>query len=289
MNYKENILAMRPKARSRLKIFLGKKYYTFRRYLDWYFGPKKYARTRDENLLPYVYFSHKTPTLRKLKDVDMWYQYNKIINLKIAVKRLNKIIIKPKETFSYWKLIGKPSKRKGYVEGMGLFCGGYRPEIGGGLCQLSNLIYWMTLHTPLTVTERYRHSYDVFPDSNRTQPFGSGATCVYNYRDLQIYNGTNETYQLHLILTDEEMAGEWRTDKEPYFKYEVYEKEHSITHEYRGGYMRHNVICRKCYDADGQLIDDEYITENHAIMMYQPFLEGNADTKAIKASNAAKR
>ena len=45
---------------------------------------------------------------------------------------------------------------------------------GGGLCQLSNLIYWMTLHTPLTITERYRHSYDVFPDSNRTQPFGSG-------------------------------------------------------------------------------------------------------------------
>jgi vancomycin resistance protein VanW len=281
IKYSHDKLAMRPKVRSRLRIFLGKKYYTYRRYLDWYFGRKKYASTKDDNLLPYVYFSHKTPTLRKLKDVDMWYQYNKIINLNIALKRLNNIIIKPGETFSYWRMIGKPTKRKGYVEGMALFYGGYKAEVGGGLCQLSNLIYWMTLHTPLTVTERYRHSYDVFPDSNRTQPFGSGATCVYNYRDLQIYNGTDEAYQLHLTLSQEELAGEWRTEKEPCFKYEVYEKEHSISHEYWGGYIRHNVICRRCYDMDGQLLNDEFITENHALMMYQPFLEECASTRLL--------
>ena len=57
---------------------------------------------------------------------------------------------------------------------MVLFLGQIGGDIGGGLCQLSNLIFWMTLHTPLTVTERYRHSHDVFPDANRTQPFGSG-------------------------------------------------------------------------------------------------------------------
>lgn len=213
---------MKPKARSGLRIFIGKKYYTYRRYLNWYLGSKKYARTKGQNLLPNIYSSHNTPTLRKLKDVDLWYQYNKIINLNITVEKLNGIIIRPGETFSYWKLIGKPSKSKGYVEGMALFYGGYKAEIGGGLCQLSNLIYWMTLHTPLTVTERYRHSYDVFPDSNRTQPFGSGATCVYNYRDLQIYNGTNESYQLHLTLSEKELAGEWRTEVEPYISYKVY-------------------------------------------------------------------
>ena len=45
---------------------------------------------------------------------------------------------------------------------MVLHYGSFQTGIGGGLCQLSNLIYWMTLHTPLTVTERYRHSFDVF-------------------------------------------------------------------------------------------------------------------------------
>lgn len=44
--------------------------------------------------------------------------------------------------------------------------------------------------TPLTVVERYRHSHDVFPDANRTQPSGSGATCAYPHRDLMIRNDT---------------------------------------------------------------------------------------------------
>ena len=64
---------------------------------------------------------------------------------------------------SYWYLIGKPTAGKGYLPGMILRNGGYLAATGGGLCQLSNLIYWMTLHTPLTVVERHRHGYDVFP------------------------------------------------------------------------------------------------------------------------------
>lgn len=36
----------------------------------------------------------------------------------------------------------------------------------------------MTIHTPQTVIERHRYGYDVFPDSNRTQPFGSSANFV---------------------------------------------------------------------------------------------------------------
>jgi vancomycin resistance protein VanW len=93
----------------------------------------------------------------------MWMQYNKIINLKIAAKRLNGLIVHLGETFSYWRLIGKPTRRKGYVEGMTLFYGKVVPGIGGGLCQLSNLVY-------------------VFPDTDRSQPFGSGAICVYRWK-----------------------------------------------------------------------------------------------------------
>lgn len=274
MKFSESTSALKPKKRSQFRIFIGKAYYKSVRYFDWYFGNKKYTKAKREDLLPFVYSSHATPLLRKLKDVDMWFQYNKIVNLKIAIGRLNKIIIRPGETFSYWKLIGKPTKRKGYVEGMALFYGGYKSEIGGGLCQLSNLIYWMTLQTTLTVSERYRHSYDVFPDSNRTQPFGSGATCVYNYRDLQIFNNTNDTFQLHLVLNEEKLMGEWRVQNKPIYRYSVYEKEQRITHEYWGGYIRHNLIFRKTFSFDGQLVNNEYITENHALMMYQPFIEG---------------
>lgn len=264
--------SMRPKKRSSLRIAAGRVYFTCRRYFEWCFSGKQFSKELSEVMLPYAAFRHKTPLLRRLKDVDMWMQHNKVHNLHIAIKRLNGILIKPGETFSYWKLMGKPTKRKGYLDGMVIFNGGIRTGVGGGLCQLSNLIYWMTLHTPLKVTERHRHSYDVFPDADRTQPFGSGATGVYNYRDLQLYNSTNDTYQLHMYMTDEYLCGEWRCTAELKSRYEVYEREHCITHEFWGGYVRHNALYRKEYDLAGVWIGDEYLTENHAIMTYQPYL-----------------
>jgi len=114
---------MKPVERSKARIRLGKAFYTYQRYLEWYFGKVNFARKKEDDLLSYIYFTHKTPLVRKLKDVDMWMQYNKVINLNIAVKQLNKVIIQPNETFSYWKLLGKPTRKKGYVDGMVLFYG----------------------------------------------------------------------------------------------------------------------------------------------------------------------
>lgn len=281
------VKSLQPIKRSNFRIFLGKKFYRTKRYAQWVFDEKKYARRRIEDQLTNVIFKHKTPLLRQLKDVEMQMQYNKIKNLKIAVKRLNNIVIHPGETFSYWRLIGNTSKRKGYVDGMILHYGKVQTGVGGGLCQLSNLIYWMTLHTPLTVTERYRHSYDVFPDSKRSQPFGSGATCAYNYLDLQIKNETDEPYQLVLYLTDLSLVGEWRTSKPATKTYKVYEKDHSFTLEQWGGYVRHNTIYREVYNMNQECIDDEFITENHAITMYEPFLAEPVVRKPVEESKKA--
>lgn len=268
----ENYQNLEPIYRSKLRVYLGKRYYRTLRYLNWYFDRKDYANTRCREALKYCHFTHRTPLYRKLRDVDMWLQDNKVDNLRIALKKVDGILIKPGETFSYWKTIGKPTRWKGYKKGMNLYYGKFRAETGGGLCQLSNLVFWMTLHTPLTVTERHRHSFDVFPDSNRTQPFGSGATCVYNYRDLQILNKTNETYQINIRIEEDYLVGEIRTVIRPYESYRVYEKDHRITHEYWGGYVRHNLINREIYDLENHFIDDEFICENHALMMYESLI-----------------
>lgn len=282
----------RPLKRTKLRLYLGKRYFTLLRYAQWYLGDVKYAGQLVGGRLAYAAFSHKTPLIRKLRKVDMGLQYNKVKNLAIAAERLNGLIIKPGETFSYWRLIGRPSYRRGFVDGLVLKTGGtFGAGAGGGLCQLSNLIYWMALHTPLTVTERYRHSYDVFPDVNRTQPFGSGATCVYNYRDLQLYNGTGADYQLLVGPTGDYLAGEWRTGAPQDYRYEVYEKEHAITSTYWGGYVRSNSIWRRAYDREGFLAADEFISENHALMMYQPLLDrGESRDKArIKANDEGQK
>ncbi|QTD39705.1 VanW family protein [Sporosarcina sp. Te-1] len=266
------MVSLQPIKRSKLRIYLGKKVFRLKRYGEWWWDGKQYAMTRAEDKLPHVIKKHRTPLLRQLKDVDMQLQYNKITNLKLAVRQLNRVVLQPGETFSYWRLIGNTTRRKGYVDGMILHYGKVTVGVGGGLCQLSNLIYWITLHTPLTVTERYRHSYDVFPDSSRSQPFGSGATCAYNYLDLQIKNETTIPYQLIVYLTDTHLTGEWRTASPATRTYEVYEKDHQFTFESWGGYVRHNTIFRHAYDLDGNLLDDEFVTENHAITMYEPFL-----------------
>ncbi len=264
---------MKPIKRSGLRIIFGKLYFTYKRCFEWYFGKKKYSKSRKESEeFKYSVFRHSTPLIRKLKNLDQYLQYNKVNNLNIAGRKINNIIIYPGETFSYWKLIGKTTKRKGYMEGLELFYGTLRKGIGGGLCQLSNMIYWMALHTPLNVTERYRHTYDVFPDSNRKLPFGSGATCVYNYRDLQIYNPTETPYQIKISVSNDDLIGEFFSIEKPLYHYEIHEENHIITHEYWGGYIRHNSLNRKIFDNNNNLINDEFITENHALMMYQPFL-----------------
>ena len=263
----------KPIIRSQLRARAGMLYYGSMRRLMWLKMRKLFAKQRTGSELPYLHFEHRTPLLRKLKDVDMQLQYNKIINLKIASQCIDGITVRPGEIFSYWRLIGNPTSSRGFVDGMILKNGKFSAGVGGGLCQLSNLIFWMTLHTPLTVIERHRHGYDVFPDSNRTQPFGSGATCYYPHGDLMIRNDTPYTFQLKISVGEKYLEGQWRCDAAPIYIYNIIERDHEMKSEYWGGYSRHNKLYRQTFNPDGDLLSEDLVVENSAIMMYSPFLE----------------
>ena len=118
----------------------------------------------------------------------------------------------------------------------------------------------------------------MFPDSNRTQPFGSGATVSYNYIDLQIQNNTEADYQLLVWMDDEFLHGEWRCSPPPSYQYQVYEREHIIKAAWWGGYIRSNVLFRKSYTIYGTEVGDEHVCNNQAIMMYQPLLPQDSVT-----------
>lgn len=262
-----------PKKRSNLRLKLGGAYFSAQRKLRWLSMRKHFARERSGEDLAYQAFSHHTPLMRKLRDVDMQLQRNKVTNLRLACARLDGLLLRPGETMSYWYLIGKPTAGKGYLPGMILRNGGYLAATGGGLCQLSNLIYWMTLHTPLTVVERHRHGYDVFPDANRTQPFGSGATCFYPYLDLMIRNDTQDTYQMRVRVGKTDLEGEWRVSAGPTERYAVVERNHEMRAQYWGGYIRHNELYRQTFDLQGKLLAETPVAVNDAVMMYSPYLE----------------
>lgn len=268
-----------PAIRSPLRRRIGRWFYIQKRLFMWAVGVQKFAFQRGEPLETTV-FQHQSPLLRRLKNVDIYLQHNKVTNLRLAAANIDGLLIKPGETFSFWRLTGRPTARRGYLEGLVLENGKTGKGIGGGLCQMGNLLYWMALHSPLTVTERWRHSYDVFPDENRTLPFGSGATLAYNYIDLQLRNDTQQTFQLRVWLSETDLHGEVRSTEPCEERREVFEKKHLIRHEPWGGYSRHNYIFRKVYSTKtNELLREEQVAENHALMMYQPFLENSSELR----------
>ncbi len=260
----------KPIKRSSARQLLGREYYILKRKFDWYFGKKNWACTKSSFLLENSVFKHKSLILRPLKDVDMYLQENKRKNLELAIKHIDGTIIKPGETFSIWKLVGRPTKRKGYLEGLILNQGRIDKDIGGGLCQLGNLLFWIYAHSPLLITERYRHGFDVFPDVNRKVPFGAGATLSYNYIDLQVKNETNNTFQIKLWLDKTHLNGELLSKRLIKTKYKIEERNHLMKQQFWGGYSRHNQIIQ-IQELNG-VKSEKILVENHAIMMYNPFL-----------------
>lgn len=241
------------------------------RYFRWFFDNKKYAKHRSSEKLEYRVKKHQSVLIKKLGDSDMQLQINKVTNLKIAISHIDGIIIRPGDTFSFCKLVGLPTKRKGYLLGMELSFGEAKAGIGGGICQIANLIHWLVIHSPLTVTERHHHSFDPFPDDGRVLPFGSGATVFYNYLDYQFTNNTDRTFQINLWLSEKCLDGELRIDSELDYAYHVFEKDHQFL-KIDGQFFRKNEIWREKFlkFKSGEVLETELITKNFARVTYTP-------------------
>lgn len=226
------------------------------------------AEKRDENFL-FTCKKHQSLLRRRLGNSDPQLQENKIQNLKIATPAIDGILIKPRETFSFWNTVGEATADRGFVEGMQLSRGRVVRGIGGGLCQLANLLYWMALHTSLEVVERHHHSFDPFPDEHRVLPFGSGAGVFYNYVDLRFFNPTPLTFQIRVWLTDTHLKGAIYSDDEMPHAYHIYEENHRLTIK-DGRNYRENEIWRRVIDRrSGTTELDELIVKNFSEVAYE--------------------
>ncbi len=260
-------------ARSAARTAIGPLVRRTRRELQWRSPGADFTVTRGSGeRFPCNIADHATPLIRPLVGLDPQLQHNKITNLRIAASRLDGIVIEPGQRLSFWRLVGMPTRRRGFIDGLVLDHGRLSVGVGGGLCQMTNLLYWMTLHTPLTVVERWRHSYDAFPDAGRTQPFGSGATCAWPSLDLQIENTTLEPYRLSVKVTDTHLEGEWRSTEPLPVRYAIEERGHRITHDGPGAYVRHNELWRLELTSGEDSVRETRVAVNSAFMMYEPFL-----------------
>ena len=134
----------------------------------------------------------------------------KIHNLRVAAKKLDGVVIPTGTVFSFWKQLGRASRLKGYVAGRELREGCIIPNIGGGLCQLSNALYDAALDAGCEIVERHAHT-QVIPGSLAEK--GRDATVFWNYIDLRFRS--DQELRIEARLDSESLTVQFRGDNKP--------------------------------------------------------------------------
>ncbi len=114
---------------------------------------------------------------------------NRKHNIKTGAEKFNGKLIKPEETFSFNKNLGRVDGSTGYRKELVIKPEGTIPEFGGGICQVSTTMYRAILFAGVQVVERNEHSYAV---SYYSQVLGHGldATIYLGGADLKFLNDT---------------------------------------------------------------------------------------------------
>lgn len=226
------------------------------------------AKTFSKEELPVIVKSHSSILLRKLAGVDMRLQENKVTNIQLACDKINGIVIRPGETFSYWKTLGCANEKNGYKEGLVIGRKGLSSGYGGGLCQMANMIHWLVLNSPLEVTELHHHSDALFPDDRRRVPFGTGTSVFYNNVDYRFKNTTDQCVQILVWVENGELCGELRSEREFPYRYKLTEENHHFRKEGEK-YYRISQVYRTVIDRETNgTIKKELLLDNHSEVMY---------------------
>ena len=234
-----------------------------------FFSGKKFAKKKNKENFKYIWKGDCKILMRKLLGVDMELQRGKAVNLKLAGEKIDGIVINPGEEFSLWNLVGRPTARKGYKEGLYISNSKTGKGIGGGLCQMGNLIHWLVLHTPLETTEIHHHSDALFPDEKRRVPFGTGVSICYKALDYRFKNTTPYPAQIRVWQDDTMLYGEIRSNTPLDKKYKIVEEDNHYAKDEDGVFYRNSKVYREIYDKTSkELIDRELILSNHSKVMY---------------------
>lgn len=229
----------------------------------------KFAKKKDFNNFKYIWKGDAKILLRKLHGVDMQLQKNKVKNLQIAAKKIDGLVIMPSEIFSFWNTVGNPTKKKGYLEGLTISSGNFMKGVGGGMCQMANLIHYLVLHTPLEVVELHHHTDALFPDYKRRVPFGTGTSIVYKNLDYRFKNTSDQPVQIRVWLDETMLFGEIRCNTDLDKTYRLVEEDHHFSKEDDGLYYRISNVYRIIKDKNTKEdIAKELILKNHSKVMY---------------------
>lgn len=234
-----------------------------------FFKGYKFAKKKSFENLPYIWKGDTKVIVRKLHGVDLQLQENKKKNLELAGKKLDGTMIMPGEIFSFWNIVGRATKKKGYLEGLVVSDSKLYSGTGGGLCQMGNLIHYLVLHTDLEVVELNHHTDALFPDVKRRVPFGTGTSISYKNLDYRFKNNSPYPVQLRVWQDDTFLYGELRSTVPLKYKYKLVEEGHHFKKEDDGIFYRNSKVYKIKIDKETRKeVSKELILTNHSRVMY---------------------
>lgn len=247
-------------------------------YTKMYLDGNRYSETKFETALPYQLFKTSCPLYNRETGFDMVYQENKVFNLKLAATTLDRIVIEPNETFSFWKLVRYADKAIPYKDGLTVIDGKLTTAPGGGICQMSNLLFWMFLHTPLTIVERHGHNVKDFPEPPSDAPMGVDATVSEGWLDLKVKNETEMSFQIRITFDKDHIIGRLLTDQNNGQFYEVINGKPLYYRKNDKIYEEVDVKQRTILTTTGDCISEKLLYRNKCEIGY-PLPEGTAITQ----------
>ena len=128
-------------------------------------------------------------------------ELGKAQNLRRAAARLDGLRIPAGQTFSFWRQVGRCTRRRGFVRGREIRQGCIVPSVGGGICGLTNGVYEAALSAGLEIVERHPHTRVIQGSSAER---GMDATVAWNYLDLRLRAGFE--WEIAVRLTRDELV-----------------------------------------------------------------------------------
>ncbi len=156
----------------------------FKRNYQDFFNPNITAFAKEK--VANIHFPHELTLSQPI--MQSAFLENKIHNIQQGCQGIENVLIHPNQILSFWKCVKKPSKQNNFRIGRNLINGKLSEDYGGGLCQLSSVLYHISLIAGLEIIERHHHSFDIYQEHERFTPLGADATVVYAYKDFRLKN-----------------------------------------------------------------------------------------------------
>jgi vancomycin resistance protein YoaR len=134
-------------------------------------------------------------------------------NLKLAASKLNGVVLKPGEEWSFNETVGERSQKNGYKIAHVITAGEMVDGLAGGTCQISTTLFGASFFAGLDIVKTTNHSRP-----SAYTPLGFDATVVWPNTDLKLKNPYDFPVVVRYVVANGQAKVEILGKKRPYDK-----------------------------------------------------------------------